>query len=91
MQATEIRGLGAELVNGADRRWQAATQPKVVDRDSPASSSTSHSVETLILDRRSIMRPCQIVEEKLYRMLSPRWLPVSHIRLSVLIQGRRHC
>jgi len=74
-------------------RPQSRPQPRV----QPPSSSPSerlHDIpeEVLVIDRRTEIRPAQMVEQKLIRMLERDAFPVSALRLLTgWLPGRKHC
>ena len=54
-------------------------------------SSFVANEESLVADRRSRRSPAQEVEERLIGKLKRVFLPLSHVRLNSLCQGRTHC
>jgi len=58
-------------------RFQAIEQPSLGSRD-----------EALIVDERAHLRPAQVVESKLTRMLKDASLPVSHLQMRGLLRSR---
>ncbi len=58
-------------------RWRAIEQPPLAHRD-----------EALVVDERSEVRPAQVVESKLARLLKDASLPVSHLQMKALLQKR---
>ena len=59
---------------------------RILTRDGSASSAE----EALIPDARARLRPAQQVEDKLRSLLKNTPLPVSHVRLATLVNGRCH-
>jgi len=55
--------------------------------DRPSLASTSRE-EALIVDERSELRPAQVVESKLTRMLENASVPVSHLQMRGLLSTR---
>jgi hypothetical protein len=58
-------------------RFEAIEQPLLGSRD-----------EALIVDERTRLRPAQVVECKLTRMLKDASLPVSHLQMRGLLRSR---
>ncbi len=58
-------------------RFDAIDQPLLGSRD-----------EALIVDERAYLRPAQVVESKLSRMLKDASLPVSHLQMRGLLRSR---
>ena len=58
-------------------RFEAIEQPSLGSRD-----------EALIVDERAHLRPAQVVESKLTRMLKNASLPVSHLQMRGLLRSR---
>jgi hypothetical protein len=58
-------------------RFETIEQPSLGTRD-----------EALIVDERAHLRPAQIVESKLTRMLKDASLPVSHLQMRGLLRSR---
>jgi hypothetical protein len=58
-------------------RFEAMEQPSLGPRD-----------EALIVDERAHLRPAQVVESKLTRMLKDASLPVSHLQMRGLLRSR---
>jgi hypothetical protein len=50
--------------------------------------SLGHREEALIVDERAELRPAQVVESKLTRMLKDASLPVSHLQMRGLLRSR---
>ena len=50
--------------------------------------TTSPCEEALVVDERSALRPAQIVETKLTRMIKNASLPVSHLQMRALLHNR---
>ena len=44
--------------------------------------------EALVVDERSALRPAQVVENKLMRMIKNASLPVSHLQMRGLLRNR---
>jgi hypothetical protein len=44
--------------------------------------------EALVVDDRAVLRPAQVVESKLMRMIKNASLPVSHLQMSGLLRNR---
>lgn len=58
-------------------RFEATEQPYLGSRD-----------EALIVDERAHLRPSQVVESKLTRMLKDASLPISHLQMRGLLRSR---
>ncbi len=58
-------------------RFEAIDQPLLGSRD-----------EALIVDERAHLRPAQVVEGKLSRMIKDASLPVSHLQMRGLVRSR---
>jgi hypothetical protein len=59
------------------------------NRIPPASKQpTRHREEALVVDERTELRPAQVVESKLSRMLKDASLPVSHLQMRGLLRSR---
>lgn len=58
-------------------RFEGIEQPSLGFRD-----------EALIIDERAHLRPAQVVESKLTRMLKDASLPVSHLQMRGLLRSR---
>ncbi len=58
-------------------RFEGIEQPLLGSRD-----------EALIVDERAHLRPAQVVESKLTRMLKDASLPVSHLQMRGLLRSR---
>jgi hypothetical protein len=58
-------------------------RPEVIDRPSLAATD-----EVLVVDERCGLRPAQVVESKLTRMLKDASLPVSHLQMRGLLRQR---
>ncbi|MFO0890042.1 MAG: hypothetical protein U0790_12995 [Isosphaeraceae bacterium] len=58
-------------------------RPEIMDRPSLAPSD-----EVLVVDERCELRPAQVVESKLTRMLKDASLPVSHLQMRGLLRNR---
>jgi len=54
----------------------------------PEPSLTSGHEEVLIVDDRAALRPAQVVESKLTRLLQESSLPVSHLQMRGLLRTR---
>ncbi len=72
---------GAGSVDGRQlrsrTRFEATEQPLLGSRD-----------EALVVDERAHLRPSQVVESKLTRMLKDASLPVSHLQMRGLLRSR---
>jgi hypothetical protein len=73
------RGAGAIDVRHirSRTRFEAIEQPSLGSRD-----------EALVVDERAHLRPSQVVESKLTRMLKDASLPVSHLQMRGLLRSR---
>ncbi|MGZ3413511.1 MAG: hypothetical protein ACXWNX_06985 [Isosphaeraceae bacterium] len=73
------RGAGAIDVRHirSRTRFEAIEQPLLGSRD-----------EALVVDERAHLRPSQVVESKLTRMLKDASLPVSHLQMRGLLRSR---
>ena len=58
-------------------RFEAIDRPSLASRE-----------EALVVDERSELRPAQVVESKLTRMLENASVPVSHLQMSRLLRHR---
>jgi hypothetical protein len=58
-------------------RFEAIEQPSLGSRD-----------EALVVDERAHLRPAQVVESKLTRILRDASLPVSHLQMRGLLRSR---
>jgi len=63
--------------NRSRTRFEAIEQPSLGSRD-----------EALVVDERAHLRPSQVVEGKLTRMLKDASLPVSHLQMRGLLRSR---
>ena len=54
----------------------------------PESMTTSSQEEVLVVDDRAALRPAQVVESKLTRLLQGASLPVSHLQMRGLLRTR---
>jgi hypothetical protein len=61
---------------------------KVMGRLGPESISLSSHEEVLVVDDRAALRPAQIVESKLTRLLQEASLPVSHLQMRSMLRTR---
>ena len=61
---------------------------KPVGRLVPESISPPGHEEVLIVDDRAALRPAQVVETKLTRLLQEASLPVSHLQMRSLLRAR---
>jgi len=59
------------------RRFESIDRPALASHD-----------EALVVDERSSLRPAQIVESKLTRMLESASVPVSHLQMRGLLKDR---
>jgi len=62
---------------------RSRVRPEVMDRASLAPAD-----EVLVVDERSELRPAQVVEGKLTRMLKDASLPVSHLQMRAMLGNR---
>jgi hypothetical protein len=53
-----------------------------------ARSASSEGVESLSVDARALLRPAQVVENKLTRLLQEASVPVSHLQMRGLLKTR---
>ena len=51
--------------------------------------TTSPREEALVIDERSALRPAQVVENKMMRMIKNASLPVSHLQMRGLLRSRQ--
>jgi hypothetical protein len=51
--------------------------------------TSSPREEALVVDERSAVRPAQVVENKLMRMIKNASLPVSHLQMTGLLRSRQ--
>jgi hypothetical protein len=51
-------------------------------------SSPAQHEEVLVVDERAALRPAQVVESKLTRLLQETSLPVSHLQMRGLVRAR---
>ncbi|QEH38873.1 hypothetical protein OJF2_74830 [Aquisphaera giovannonii] len=58
-------------------RAEAMERPALISRD-----------EALVVDERSSLRPAQVVETKLTRILKDASLPVSHLQMRGMLRSR---
>ena len=78
------RPVVAGTVNPVEgRNLRARTRFEAVDRASLPSLE-----EALIIDERTELRPAQVVESKLTRMLQNASVPVSHLQTRGLLRAR---
>jgi hypothetical protein len=61
---------------------------RVVGRISPESMPLAGHEEVLVVDDRAALRPAQIVESKLTRLLQEASLPVSHLQMRSMLRAR---
>ncbi len=73
------RGVGSIDV----RHIRSRTRFEAIEQPSPGSRD-----EALIVDERAHLRPAQVVESKLTRMLKDASLPVSHLQMRGLLRSR---
>jgi hypothetical protein len=67
-----------EVRNSRPRsRFESIDRPSLTSRD-----------EALVVDERSTLRPAQVVESKLSRMLENASVPVSHLQTRGLLRAR---
>lgn len=70
--------VSAEVRNSRSRnRFEAIDRPPLATRD-----------EALIVDERAELRPAQVVESKLTRMLENASVPVSHLQMRGILRQR---
>ncbi len=60
---------------------------RVIGRVGPESPPSGHE-EVLVVDDRAALRPAQVVETKLTRLLQEASLPVSHLQMRSLLRTR---
>lgn len=78
------------------RSDEEARKPAVAARSRLAaqevvSASAYEAEETLVVDDRAGLSPAQMVERRLGSLLRNVLLPVSHMRSTIAVPGRRHC
>jgi len=61
---------------------------RVIGRIGPESIPMSGHEEVLVVDDRAALRPAQVVETKLTRLLQEASLPVSHLQMRSLLRTR---
>jgi len=61
---------------------------RVGSRLGPESMPVPGHEEVLVVDDRAALRPAQVVESKLTRMLQEASLPVSHLQMRALLRTR---
>jgi hypothetical protein len=61
---------------------------KVMVRLGPESMPLASHEEVLVVDDRAALRPAQIVESKLTRLLQEASLPVSHLQMRSMLRAR---
>lgn len=61
---------------------------RVGSRFGPESMPVSGHEEVLVVDDRAALRPAQVVESKLTRLLQEASLPVSHLQMRALLRAR---
>jgi hypothetical protein len=54
----------------------------------PGLPPSLHAEETLVVDDRAHLRPAQIVENKLTKLLQEATVPVSHLQMRGLVKAR---
>jgi hypothetical protein len=74
------------IVPPADRVLGRNEKP--MGRLGPESISPPGHEEVLVVDDRAALRPAQVVESKLTRMLQEASLPVSHLQMRSLLRAR---
>jgi hypothetical protein len=62
---------------------RSRTRAATIDR-----LTASPREEALVVDERSTIRPAEVVESKLMRMIKNASLPVSHLQMSALLRNR---
>jgi len=80
--------LGTAVLSGSIgsvevRNLRSRNRFEAIDRPSLASRE-----EALVVDERSELRPSQVVESKLTRMLENASVPVSHLQMRGLLRNR---
>ncbi len=76
LSAGTVRSIDVRQIRSRTR-FEAIEQPSLGHRD-----------EALIVDERASLRPAQVVESKLTRMLKDASLPVSHLQMRGLLRSR---
>jgi len=76
LSAGSVKSLDVRQIRSRTR-FEAIEQPSLGPRD-----------EALIVDERANLRPAQVVESKLTRMLQDASLPVSHLQMRGLLRSR---
>jgi hypothetical protein len=61
---------------------------RLIGRIGPESIPMSGHEEVLVVDDRAALRPAQVVETKLTRLLQEASLPVSHLQMRSLLRTR---
>lgn len=61
---------------------------RVASRLGPESTPMAGHEEVLVVDDRAALRPAQVVESKLTRLLQEASLPVSHLQMRSLLRTR---
>jgi hypothetical protein len=61
---------------------------RVIGRPGPESPPPSGHEEVLVVDDRAALRPAQVVETKLTRLLQEASLPVSHLQMRSMLRTR---
>jgi hypothetical protein len=69
-------------------RMLGSLNDRVGSRLGPESMPLSGHEEVLIVDDRAALRPAQVVESKLTRLLQEATLPVSHLQMRSLLRAR---
>jgi len=69
-------------------RVLAPRNDRVGSRLGPESVSLSGHEEVLVVDDRAALRPAQVVESKLTRLLQEASLPVSHLQMRAMLRTR---
>ena len=75
--AAGVPGRSMSIVSVRATRFEASEQSSLGPRD-----------EALIVDERAHLRPAQVIESRLTRMLKDASLPVSHLQMRGLLQSR---
>jgi hypothetical protein len=91
MNGTRLDSAAVETVSPSgertDRAWEAegryASGAPVLDRTGPSALD-----EVLVVEERAHLRPAQVVETKLNRLLQEASLPVSHLQMRGLLRIR---
>jgi hypothetical protein len=82
LAARSVRPLAA---NPANDLHSVRTRNRVL---SARKSPPTHVEEALVVDERAELRPAQLIESKLSRMLKDASLPVSHLQTRAMLGSR---